>query len=106
MTVLDKLPYAGRLENLHESSSDIRFLEGAIEDSAAVAEAGKEREAIVNLPPIRASLSRSPTGPGQSEGLTTGAKQLVPVANTRVLYCRCGTRGSAVQDGLPARSWA
>ena len=39
VTVLDKLTYAGRRENLQEVEADIRFLQGAIEDPAAVAEA-------------------------------------------------------------------
>jgi dTDP-glucose 4,6-dehydratase len=49
VTVLDKLTYAGRMENLQEVESDIRFLRGAIEDPAAVAEAVAECEAIVNF---------------------------------------------------------
>ena len=39
LTVLDKLTYAGRRENLQEVESEIRFVHGAIEDPAAVAEA-------------------------------------------------------------------
>ena len=39
VTVLDKLTYAGRRENLQEVESDIRFVRGAIEDPVAVAEA-------------------------------------------------------------------
>ena len=49
VTVLDKLTYAGRVENLQEVESDIRFLRGAIEDPAAVAEAVAECEAVVNF---------------------------------------------------------
>jgi dTDP-glucose 4,6-dehydratase len=49
VTVLDKLTYAGRMENLQEVESDIRFLRGAIEDPAAVAEAVAECEAVVNF---------------------------------------------------------
>ncbi len=49
VTVLDKLTYAGRLENLKDVAADIRFLEGAIEDPAAVAEAVGDCEAIVNF---------------------------------------------------------
>ena len=51
VTVLDKLTYAGRRENLHEVEADIRFLQGAIEDPAAVAEALVRRpcEAVVNF---------------------------------------------------------
>jgi dTDP-glucose 4,6-dehydratase len=49
ITVLDKLTYAGRRENLNEVSEDIRFLHGAIEDPAAVADAIDGCEAIVNF---------------------------------------------------------
>jgi dTDP-glucose 4,6-dehydratase len=49
VTVLDKLTYAGRRENLHDVISQIRFLHGAIEDPAAVAEAVGGCEAIVNF---------------------------------------------------------
>jgi dTDP-glucose 4,6-dehydratase len=49
VTVLDKLTYAGRRENLREVESDIRFVQGAIEDPAAVAEAVAGCEAIVNF---------------------------------------------------------
>jgi dTDP-glucose 4,6-dehydratase len=49
VTVLDKLTYAGRRENLREIETEIRFVEGAIEDPAAVAEAVAGAEAIVNF---------------------------------------------------------
>jgi dTDP-glucose 4,6-dehydratase len=49
VTVLDKLTYAGRKENLQAVESEIRFVEGAIEDPEAVAEAVKDAEAIVNF---------------------------------------------------------
>jgi dTDP-glucose 4,6-dehydratase len=49
ITVLDKLTYAGRLENLRDVESDIRFVQGAIEDPAAVADAIGNAEAIVNF---------------------------------------------------------
>jgi dTDP-glucose 4,6-dehydratase len=49
VTVLDKLTYAGRRENLQDVEADIRFLQGAIEDSAAVAEAVTGCEAVVNF---------------------------------------------------------
>jgi dTDP-glucose 4,6-dehydratase len=49
ITVLDKLTYAGRLENLRDVESDIRFVHGAIEDPVAVANAIGDAEAIVNL---------------------------------------------------------
>jgi len=49
VTVLDKLTYAGRIENLKDVIADIRFLEGAIEDPASVTEAVADCEAIVNF---------------------------------------------------------
>jgi dTDP-glucose 4,6-dehydratase len=49
ITVLDKLTYAGRLENLQDVESDIRFVQGAIEDPVTVAEAIGDAEAIVNF---------------------------------------------------------
>jgi dTDP-glucose 4,6-dehydratase len=53
VTVLDKLTYAGREENLSELAGDerMRFVKGAIEDPAAVAEAIElaGAEAIVNF---------------------------------------------------------
>src|SRR6185312_8458480 len=49
ITVLDKLTYAGRLENLQDVASDIRFVQGAIEDPVAVADAIGDAEAIVNF---------------------------------------------------------
>jgi dTDP-glucose 4,6-dehydratase len=49
VTVLDKLTYAGRRENLHDVISDVRFVHGAIEDQSAVAEAVTGCDAIVNF---------------------------------------------------------
>jgi dTDP-glucose 4,6-dehydratase len=51
VVVLDKLTYAGRRENLRDVEEDrrFRFLEGAIEDAAAVAAALEGVEAIVNF---------------------------------------------------------
>jgi dTDP-glucose 4,6-dehydratase len=49
VTVLDALTYAGRKENLRAVESDIRFVHGAIEDPAAVADAVAGAEAIVNF---------------------------------------------------------
>ena len=62
LTVLDKLTYAGRRENLQEVDSDIRFLQGAIEDPAAVAEAVAGCEAIVNFA-AETHVDRSISGP-------------------------------------------
>jgi dTDP-glucose 4,6-dehydratase len=49
VTVLDKLTYAGRRENLQEVDSEIRFVRGAIEEPAAVADAAAGCDAIVNF---------------------------------------------------------
>ncbi|MDQ6804376.1 MAG: dTDP-glucose 4,6-dehydratase [Actinomycetota bacterium] len=52
VTVLDKLTYAGRKENLGEVIDEIRFIHGAIEDPAAVADAIGSHppcDAIVNF---------------------------------------------------------
>lgn len=49
VVVLDKLTYAGRRENLHDVIDDIRFVHGAIEDPAAVADAVEGVDAIVNF---------------------------------------------------------
>ena len=49
VTVLDALTYAGRVENLREVQSEIRFVHGAIEDAKAVAAAIGDAEAIVNF---------------------------------------------------------
>jgi dTDP-glucose 4,6-dehydratase len=49
VTVLDALTYAGRRENLKAVESEIRFVEGAIEEPAAVAEAVGDVDAIVNF---------------------------------------------------------
>jgi dTDP-glucose 4,6-dehydratase len=49
VTVLDKLTYAGRRENLHDVIDDVRFVHGAIEDPRAVADAVDGCEAVVNF---------------------------------------------------------
>ncbi len=49
VTVLDKLTYAGRRENLDDVIEEIRFVHGAIEDPAAVADAVSGCDAIVNF---------------------------------------------------------
>ncbi len=62
ITVLDKLTYAGRIENLRAVQSDIRFVEGAIEDAEAVADAVAGAEAIVNFA-AETHVDRSITDP-------------------------------------------
>ncbi|GAC1316063.1 MAG: dTDP-glucose 4,6-dehydratase [Thermoleophilaceae bacterium] len=49
VVVLDKLTYAGRLENLRDISEQIEFVEGAIEDRALVREAMTGCDAVVNF---------------------------------------------------------
>jgi dTDP-glucose 4,6-dehydratase len=62
VTVLDKLTYAGRKENLHDVIDEIRFVHGAIEDPVAVAEAVASCDAIVNFA-AETHVDRSITGP-------------------------------------------
>jgi dTDP-glucose 4,6-dehydratase len=62
VTVLDKLTYAGRRENLQEVDSEIRFVRGAIEDPAAVADAVADCEAVVNFA-AETHVDRSISGP-------------------------------------------
>ncbi|MBV8734067.1 MAG: dTDP-glucose 4,6-dehydratase [Solirubrobacterales bacterium] len=62
VTVLDKLTYAGRRENLHDVQSGIRFVHGAIEDPIAVADAVAGCDAIVNFA-AETHVDRSISGP-------------------------------------------
>jgi dTDP-glucose 4,6-dehydratase len=64
VTVLDKLTYAGREENLRDmaGADGYRFVHGAIEDAAKVAEAVAGAEAIVNFA-AETHVDRSITGP-------------------------------------------
>jgi dTDP-glucose 4,6-dehydratase len=62
VTVLDKLTYAGRRENLRDVSNEIRFVHGAIEDPASVEEAVTGCEAIVNFA-AETHVDRSISGP-------------------------------------------
>ncbi len=62
VTVLDKLTYAGRKENLHDVIEEIEFVHGAIEDSAAVATAAGGCDAIVNFA-AETHVDRSIHGP-------------------------------------------
>ncbi|HUO70158.1 MAG TPA: dTDP-glucose 4,6-dehydratase [Solirubrobacteraceae bacterium] len=62
VTVLDKLTYAGRRENLHDVIDSLRFVEGAIEDPDAVADAMDGCEAVVNFA-AETHVDRSIAGP-------------------------------------------
>jgi len=62
VTVLDKLTYAGRRENLHDVIDGIRFVHGAIEDPGAVADAVAGCDAIVNFA-AETHVDRSISGP-------------------------------------------
>jgi dTDP-glucose 4,6-dehydratase len=62
VTVLDKLTYAGRRENLHDVLDRIEFVRGAIEDPVAVADAVAGCEAIVNFA-AETHVDRSISGP-------------------------------------------
>jgi dTDP-glucose 4,6-dehydratase len=61
VTVLDKLTYAGRRENLQDVAERIRFVHGAIEDPSAVADAVEGCDAIVNFA-AETHVDRSITG--------------------------------------------
>jgi dTDP-glucose 4,6-dehydratase len=62
VVVLDKLTYAGRKENLHDVIDSVRFVHGAIEDPAAVADAVERCDAIVNFA-AETHVDRSISGP-------------------------------------------
>ncbi len=62
VTVLDKLTYAGRRENLRDVIDEIRFVHGAIEDPTAVADAITDCDAIVNFA-AETHVDRSISGP-------------------------------------------
>ena len=62
ITVLDKLTYAGRRENLHDVLEEIRFVHGAIEVPAAVADAIEGCDAVVNFA-AETHVDRSISGP-------------------------------------------
>ena len=62
VTVLDKLTYAGRRENLSEIIDQIEFVHGAIEDPLAVADATAGADAIVNFA-AETHVDRSISGP-------------------------------------------
>jgi dTDP-glucose 4,6-dehydratase len=62
VTVLDKLTYAGRRENLRDVAEEIRFVHGAIEDPSAVAQAVDGCDAIVNFA-AETHVDRSISGP-------------------------------------------
>jgi dTDP-glucose 4,6-dehydratase len=62
VTVLDKLTYAGRRENLRDVDSEIRFVHGAIEDPVAVDDAVAGCDAVVNFA-AETHVDRSIAGP-------------------------------------------
>jgi dTDP-glucose 4,6-dehydratase len=62
VTVLDKLTYAGRRENLHDVLDETRFVHGAIEDPIAVADSVEGCDAIVNFA-AETHVDRSISGP-------------------------------------------
>jgi dTDP-glucose 4,6-dehydratase len=62
ITVLDKLTYAGRKENLHDVMDEITFVHGAIEDPVAVADSIAGCDAVVNFA-AETHVDRSISGP-------------------------------------------
>ena len=94
VTVLDKLTYAGRRENLNEVSDQITFVHGAIEDPAAVAEAASGCDAIVNFA-AETHVDRSISGP--EEFIMTNMQ------GTHVLLEAARERGPALPAGVDRR---
>jgi dTDP-glucose 4,6-dehydratase len=102
VTVLDKLTYAGRRENLRDVADDIRFVHGAIEDPAAVATAIEDCDAIVNFA-AETHVDRSISGP--EEFIVTnmqGTHVLLEAARERSLrYLQVSTDEvyGSIEDG-------
>ena len=94
VTVLDKLTYAGRLENLRDVEDEIRFVHGAIEDPAAVADAGAGADAIVNFA-AETHVDRSIAEPF-AFSVTNGQ-------GTHVLLEAARERGPALRPGVDRR---
>ena len=90
VTVLDKLTYAGRRENLHDVIDEIGFVHGAIEDPVAVAEAVDGCDAIVNFA-AETHVDRSISGP-EAFIVTNmqGTHVLLEAARERRLSVRAG----------------
>ena len=102
ITVLDKLTYAGRRENLHDVIDEVEFVHGAIEDPVAVAEAVEGAEAIVNFA-AETHVDRSISGP-EAFILTNmqGTHVLLEAARTRGLrYVQVSTDEvyGSIEDG-------
>ena len=98
IVVLDKLTYAGRRENLEGADPErLRFVEADIADAAAVAEAIKGCDAVVNFA-AESHVDRSITDPG--------AFIQTDVFGTYVLLRRPATRASATCRSRPTRSTA
>lgn len=84
--VLDKLTYAGRVENLQDLSDDVRLIHGAIEDPLKVAEAiggdAGRPDAIVNFA-AETHVDRSISGPLEfAETNVRGTMTLLEAART------------------------
>jgi dTDP-glucose 4,6-dehydratase len=85
VTVLDKLTYAGRRENLQEVSGPIRFVHGAIEDPAADADAVDGCDAIINFA-AEMHVDRSIPGPEEFVTINVqGTQVLLAAASAREL---------------------
>jgi len=84
VTVLDKLTYAGRMENLEGLPADrLRFVKGDIADADAVKDATEECDGVVNLA-AESQVDRSSENPGeisQTDGF--GTYVLLERARTR-----------------------
>jgi dTDP-glucose 4,6-dehydratase len=87
IVVLDKLTYAGREENLHDVIDDgrVRFVRGAIEDPAAVADTIDRCDAVVNFA-AETHVDRSISGPEAFiETNARGTQVLLEAAREREL---------------------
>jgi dTDP-glucose 4,6-dehydratase len=87
VTVLDKLTYAGREENLQDVAEEprYRFVHGAIEDPEAVADAVADADAIVNFA-AETHVDRSISGPDAFiETNVRGTSVLLEAAREREL---------------------
>ena len=110
VTVLDKLTYAGRQENLREVESDIRFVHGAIEDPVAVAEAiaGCRGDRELRGRDARGPLDRRPRGVhrDQHAGHARAARGGAPArvcATCRFRPTRCTGRSRRARSPSPRR---
>ena len=111
VVVLDKLTYAGRRENLADVEDRIEFIEGAIEDPAAVREAMDGCGLVVNFA-AESHVDRSIAGQDPfavTHVIGTGvlleaARELGSPASSRSRPTRCTARSSRARSRRSRRS--